>query len=157
MEEEMSSNKNITDKWLDNIFETLMRLEGYERLAKEGCNSILEYVQVQNLDLATIQHKNYEMFISEFEIILNNTRHLIDKKTYLQITLKLNALKNFEQEVGGFLDVKFNQMQHTEHCVLKQEFYFAENEISKLRGILVSSLWKYLSPNSKESFEGLPR
>ncbi len=153
------NQKNITDKWLDNVFEILMRLEGYERLAKEGCSSLIEYVQNPQIqiDMAQIQKKNYDFFITEFEVLLNNIRHLIDAKTYLKMQIKLNHLFQFENNVGGFLELKVDMMQHKEWYVLSPEFYDALRDMSLLRGIAVSSLWKMLSPNAKENFEGLPR
>jgi len=161
MEEDNINQKNITDKWLDNIYEILMRLEGYERLAKEGCNSIIEYLQSiaqnPNIDLATIQKKNYDMFITEFEVLLNNIQHLVDKTIFLKMQIKLYRLIKTEKEVGGFLEKRFDMLQHTEWSVLKPEFYSALRQISELRGIAVSSLWKMLSPNAKENLEGLPR
>jgi len=161
MEEDNINQKNITDKWLDNIYEILMRLEGYERLAKEGCNSLMEYLQSiaqnPNIDLATIQKKNYDMFITEFEILLNNIKHLVDKTIFLKMQIKLYRLIKTEKEVGGFLEKRFDMLQHSEWSVLKPEFYSALRQISELRGIAVSSLWKMLSPNAKENLEGLPR
>ncbi|MCX6748216.1 MAG: hypothetical protein NT076_01280 [Candidatus Pacearchaeota archaeon] len=157
------NQKNITDKWLDNVYQSLMKLEDYERLAKEGCSSIVEYVQSisQNknfqMDMAQLQKKNYDFFITEFEVLLNNIRHLIDKQTYLRMQIKLFSLVSYEQEVDGFLQIKVNQMEHTEWFILKPEFYNNLNQISELRGLAVNSLWKLLSPNAKENLEGLPQ
>lgn len=160
MENESNINqKNITDKWLDNIFEILMRLEGFERLAKEGCVSVLDYVQNPSIqiDMAQIQKKNYDLFIAEFIVLLNNARHLIDAKDCLKMQLKLNALSDFENEIGGLLETRSNMLQNREWFVLKPEFDYAVSEISSLRGLAVTSLWKVLSPNAKENLEGLPK
>jgi len=161
MEEDNINQKNITDKWLDNVYEILMRLEGYERLAKEGCNSLMEYLQSiaqnPNIDLATLQKKNYDMFITEFEVLLNNIKHLVDNKTFLKMRIKLSSLITYEDEVDGFLDMRVDMLQHREWYVLKPEFYNAQRQMSELRGLAVNSLWKLLSPNAKENFEGLPQ
>lgn len=159
--EDNINQKNINDKWLDNIYEILIRLEGYERLANEGCNSLMEYLQSiaqnPNIDFATLQKKNYDMFITEFEILLNNVRHLVDSKTFLKMRIKLNSLIASEDEAGGFLDMRVDMIQHTEWYVLKPEFYNAQRQISELRGLAVNSLWKLLSPSAKENLEGMPQ
>ena len=157
MENSESSQKNITDKWLDNIFESLMRLESYERLMKEGCEGILEYVQNPNINLADIQYKNYTLFITEAEILIEDTKHLIDKKRFLDITLLLNWIKNYEEEVDGFLERKYDMLQHQEWNEIKPEFRIIFSRVSKLRGMFVSSLWKLLSPSAKENMGGLPQ
>lgn len=157
MENSESSQKNITDKWLDNIFESLMRLEGYERLMKEGCESILEYIQGSNLSIGDIQYKNYSLFITEAEILIEDTKHLIDKKRFLDISLLLTWIKKYEDEVDGFLEHKYDMVQHEEWNEVKPEFRFVFSKISRLRGMFVSSLWKLLSPSAKENMGGLPQ
>jgi len=157
MENSESSQKNITDKWLDNIFECLMRLEHYERLLKEGCESIIEYVQNPNLCLADVQYKNYNLFIAEVEILMEDTRHLIDKEKFLNISLLLNYIKKYEDDVGGFIETKYDMVEHTQNNQMKFEFSNILPKISKLRGLFVSSLWKLLSPSAKENMGGLPQ
>lgn len=160
MEEQDNINqKNITDKWLDNIYEILMRLEGYERLAKEGCISILDYVQnpAIELDMAQIQNKNYNLFITEFEVLLNNVKHLIDAPMYLKMMIKFNSLLKFENELGGYLKRMYNDVEHRQWYEIKPEFYYAQRQITALRGMAVESLWKLLTPNARESFKGMPK
>jgi len=157
MENSESSQKNITDKWLDNIFECLMRMETYERLIKEGCESIMDYVQNPNLSIGDIQYKNYSLFITEAEILIEDTKHLIDKKRFLDISLLLNWIKNYENDIGGFLEHKHDMLKHEEWNEVKPEFRMVFSRISRLRGMFVSSLWKLLSPSAKENMGGLPQ
>ena len=157
MEISESSQKNITDKWLDNIFECLMRLEQYERLLKEGCESILDYVQNPNLNLADIQYKNYNLFITEAEILLEDTKHLIAKDKFLSISLLLKWIKNYEVDKDGLIKRVNDFVQHEYWNELKPEFSLVLPKISKLRGLFVSSLWKLLSPSAKENMGGLPQ
>lgn len=157
MESSESSQKNITDKWLDNIFECLMRLEQYERLMKEGCESIMDYVQNQNLSIGDIQYKNYSFFVTEAEILMEDTKHLIDKKKFLEISLLLTWIKRYEEDIGGFLEHKHDMLNHEEWNEVKPEFRIVFSRVSRLRGMFVSSLWKLLSPSAKENMGGLPQ
>lgn len=150
MDEGTNTQKTITDRWLDNLYESLMRLEQYEKLAREGCESLMEYVQNPNLDLALIQNKNYGLFITELEITLNNCRHLIDKDKRLKITLEIKSILKKELEVKGFLSEKRDLVMHTTRNVLKPSFYIVLRKISALRRDLVSSLWFILSPKAKD-------
>lgn len=157
MENSESSQKNITDKWLDNIFECLMRLEQYERLMKEGCESILEYVQNPNINLADIQYKNYNLFITEAEILFEDTKHLIAKDKFLNISILLNWIKNYDCDKGGLLKRVDDHIAHEHWNELKPEFSNVIPQVSRLRGLFVSSLWKLLSPSAKENMGGLPQ
>lgn len=163
MEEEVSNQRNINEKWLDNIYEILMKLETYERLAKEGCSTIIEYIQSSmqnanfNLDMAQLQKKNLDFFITEFEVLLNNVKHMVDKNKFLKMQLKLARLISYEEEVDGFLEVRIDMIQHSETYILKPEFSYAQKLISELRGMAVSSLWSILSPKAKESLDRTPQ
>jgi len=157
MENDISSEKTINDKWLENIFESLMRLEGFERLMRNGCQNLLEYIQNGNINLADVQYKNYQLFITETEILIQDTRHLIDKNKFLQISLLLGLIKNYEREVEGFLKTNYNDLTHSQTNELKLEFLNIFSKVSKLRGLFVSSLWKLLSPSAKENIGGLPQ
>lgn len=155
---EQNSQKNITDKWLDNIFTCLMRLEEYERLAKEGCRSLLDYMQQgSSIDLADLQYKNYSMFLTEVGIIMNNVKNVIPKTDFLRIKLLLDDVKKIEKDWGGFLEIRINQIVHEETNYLNDGFYHVIDHLSKIRGILISSLWPMLSPKANENVEGFPQ
>lgn len=156
MENEESSQKNITDKWLDNIFESLVRMQYYERLMKEGCGSLSEYIERSNADIVEVQYKNYKLFITEAEILIEDSRHLIEKKQMLQISILLSLIKNYEKKVGSFLEVHNNFISREKFNILRDEYFLIFPSISRLRGMFVSSLWKLLSPSAKENLGGLP-
>lgn len=156
MESSESGQKNITDKWLDNIFESLMRLQGYERMLKEGCGSVLEYVQNPEINLADIQYKNYTLFMTEVEIILGDTRHLIDKQKFLNLSILFKVIKEIENEAEGFIYTQYDMVNHTEWRELKPDFELVKPKVSQIRSMLVSALWKLLSPSARENMGGLP-
>ncbi len=71
MEERQFEATNISDLWLKNIFENVKNLESMERLAREGCVSLLEFAQMDSRMLPEIQYKNLKMMISEIELLLS--------------------------------------------------------------------------------------
>jgi len=144
--DEITSQKTITEKWLENLFNNLLRLETYEKLAKEGCTSILDYVDLNDKSLTQIQYKNYTLFLTEIEVVANDCKNLIKEEDYNKILFELSVLNVYEQKIGGFLDKKINEQERTSWFILKPEFSIAIKRISKLRRILVDNLWKLLSP-----------
>ena len=151
--QEEKDTRNFADKWMDHIFEVLMRIEDYERLAKNGCSTLMEYIQNPDLDIATIQEKNYQLFMTEVSILMGDVRNFIDKNDYLVLFLRFKEIKDVEHSSHGFLDVKQDFVANTSYVDLKKEFYPILDLLSELRNILVKSLLIFLNPEIKSKTE----
>ncbi len=152
-----SSEKNISDKWLDNIFNILTRLEEAEKLSREGCIGILEYIQIPEKTLPLIQYKNYTLFLTDFRLLINNCEQIIGNDNYKVFAKNLEGLRELESKCQCFLGVKKNHINKTETYYLKPMFHNATEVIGQMRRNLVSNLWKILSPSASDSFGGLPK
>jgi len=146
--------RSFADKWLNNVFETLMKLEDYERLLKNGCSDIMDFVQNKELDLAIVQEKNYQLFMTEIEIILNDINHFIDKKEYLSLLIKFKIIRSKENEANGFLRFNKDLDGYTGNYILKGEFYEIIPYISNLRGMVVTSLLGFYNPKFQKNTDG---
>lgn len=158
MEESLTAQKNITDKWLGNLYEYLIRLEAYEKLMITGCENLVEFIENPNpaITLSQIQEKNYSLFMTEFIIVLNNVKEMIGREEYLNIIIRWKQVREKEIKLGGFLRLISNEVNHYSHYELKPEFYSVILKVSGLRAMLVKSLWKYLTPSAEEA-GGLPK
>lgn len=146
---EKSDSRNFADKWLNNIYEILMKIEDYERLAKNGCQDLLDYVQNSNLDLALIQEKNYQLFMTEVEILLNDIKHFVDKNEFLRLILKFNLIRKIEYDHEGFIDNRTNSVTRDYINILKPEFSIVHPLMSSLRGLLIKALFEFIKPTIK--------
>ena len=67
---------NINALWLENIYENLKNLEKMERIAREGCSSVFEYLQYSPQDrkvmVGDIQYRNLSLMFTEFELLLTD-------------------------------------------------------------------------------------
>ena len=83
MENEFDSI-NINIEWLNNIYGELRIIQDIERLAREGCKNLMEYMQTpinsQRLVLADVQYKNMRFFALELDILIRNLAPIIPKK-----------------------------------------------------------------------------
>lgn len=74
MEEFETTNINL--KWLDNIYNQLKILQDLERMAREGCVSLLDFIQIplniQNVIIPEVRYKNMKFFALELDILINN-------------------------------------------------------------------------------------
>jgi hypothetical protein len=81
MQDEVKS-ANINGLWLQNIYENLKKLEENMRLAREGCNSVLEYLQLYNIprsSLNDIRYKNLRLIITELSLLVTDLLPVIKK------------------------------------------------------------------------------
>lgn len=156
-----TTERTVAENWLQNIFNSLMRLQSYERMAKEGCEDILEYVQIPPKDMPKLQYKNYSLFMTEFSILLNDIKNFADKEKHKKILIDFYGLREFEKKEGGFLgqrDQLLHQQTKVRSFFLKDSFYVGANKISELRSMLIDSIWKILSPSfSQENLNKISR
>lgn len=83
MEEEYQTS-NINEAWLKNIFEQLKATQTMERLANEGCNELMEYMQIpfdmRKVILPDVQYKNIKFLALELKLLINNLTPILNGK-----------------------------------------------------------------------------
>lgn len=76
MENENFESTNIHLDWLRNIYGQLRMLQDFERIAREGCRSLMEYIQIpfeyQRVVIPDAQYKNMRFFAMELDILISN-------------------------------------------------------------------------------------
>lgn len=144
-----TSEKTVSESWNSNIVKSLEKLQDYETLAKQGCETIFEYIQHPlNTNLDLIQEKNYKFFMTEFSIVLSNTKNLMTSEQYKNLSEAFLKLQNLEKLKGGFLITK--RKYEKKEQKLSKDFFLVIEYISKLRADLISALWRLLSPRGME-------
>jgi len=115
MAEEQSDgyeSTNIHIKWLENIYEQLKNIQSMERLAKEGCSSLVEYFQIpypmQRIMIPDIQYKNIRFIVLEMQILISNLTPILKEKTELY-NIRLKAIADVIDRRELFLkEIKAN-------------------------------------------------
>jgi hypothetical protein len=81
MESDISS-ANINTLWLKNIYENLKKLEENMRLAREGCNSVMDFVRVYGLGLSIneIKYQNLRLVITELSLLITDLLPVLKEK-----------------------------------------------------------------------------
>lgn len=115
------SESNINSLWLINIYENLKNLENYERLAYEGCSSLMDYLQIppsmRTKELSDTRFKNLRFICTEINLLLTDLTPIVEEDTL--------------KHVRGIVD--------TIHKALIHKDMFINEEYSEVRKMLVSS------------------
>ena len=91
-EEEQKSLKNVGTQWLNNLLISIKKLEEQEIRTREGCESLIQYVQDINYfnnNLSSIQLKNLSFMIGNIKIILPEAKRFIKEKEYDKLLLEI--------------------------------------------------------------------
>ena len=81
--EEFVQTANINEKWLENIYENIKKLEDYERLVREGCQSLLDFMNIPERNrpivIGLTQFKNLRFMITEFTLLLADLTPILEE------------------------------------------------------------------------------
>lgn len=97
---------NINSKWIENIYENIKKIEEFERLAREGCTSIFDYVQIpmndRNMFLVEIQYKNLKLLLNEFILVIPDINPVIgetESGEFMQLLEKLSKVMEDKKNI----------------------------------------------------------
>ena len=145
------SLKNVSDRFLDLIFDSLRSLQENETCMKEGCANLVEYMREFNIpssDINNIQVKNMQLMINEFDKLFKNITPIVEKDTMKNMKQKLNEYQKvmdkgyINKEGKTFMIYKsgYDQLKKTNNINIKPLFYMVGNQLSDLRGEVILSL-----------------
>jgi len=120
---EQFESSNINGAWLMNIYENIKNLEKMERIANEGCHSLMDYFQIpaqeRKVILPDMQYKNLRFIVTELKLLL------ID----LTPVVKENAHKDFMKSIN-----------HLRGIVDNRKIFVVDNYSVQIKGIASSKL-----------------
>lgn len=118
---------NINDKWLNNIYDNIKRLEEHERLAREGCESLMNYFQIpertRHLILGDTQFKNLRFFVTEFHLLLSDLSPIVPQEKNRDYREALNKIDKALTNRNLFVMDVYNSSHHLKEVKLKPFFF----------------------------------
>ena len=165
-----SSKRDISQKWADDLYESLRELETFEALSKHGCENIIEYANLpanQIQDLGWIQLKNMEYWCDALTRIIIKTEPITTKKKNKELRNKIKAIKHFaksgmDKKKGEGIDtvgkwIGRDQVNHkkTRRYNLNPLFYRLVERLCGINEEIIKSLKDILwLPKSKDTDGG---
>lgn len=112
MMEEGYESTNIHLKWLDNIYNQIKVLQDFERIAREGCRDLIEYLEIpinmRSIIMPEVQYKNLRFMVLELDILISNLSPVLKEKTDEYKKRIEPILKNINDRSLFLKDVKIN-------------------------------------------------
>jgi hypothetical protein len=107
---------NFNERWLQNIYENIKKLEENERLARMGCNSIWDYgfyaqysYEMRKILLADIKFENLKFMNNELNLMLEDLVPVIPQEQIMIFEKVLNSLKSILKDRKRFIKEKRNK------------------------------------------------
>ncbi len=164
------SQKNVSEKWLDYIYQSIVRLEEFERIARDGAIELIQLLQIPEDNLNEVRLKNIKLMLTEFDILLSNIRPILKKEDFNNMRSSLKSLtllyegklKNNETgeniEVYKYIHTNKNKYSTKRKLILNTAFEFLIEKAIELRAELVNSvshiLFSTMNPEEQqESFD----
>lgn len=129
MTEDMTGieSSNINSKWLENIYENIKNIEALNRLALEGCQSLIEYIDLTISNKARfigeIQYKNLRLFLSELDLLLDDISPVIEETSFSKYKESIKLIRKDINKKELFLQVKYNSSTNTVISCTTKPFY----------------------------------
>lgn len=106
---------NINAKWLENIFENIKKIEEFERLAREGCTDIFNYVTYpidnRQVFLIDVQYKNIKLLFNEFMLVVPDISPVIGKVKADEFFNQLKFVKHYINRRELFIKDTYSDVQ----------------------------------------------
>ncbi len=169
-EEKRESQKNVSDKFLDAIFNSLGKLDDHERDMLEGCANLLEYIphlrfRNPSESLNYVQAKNMQLMVDEFNFLFGYIQGIVEEPKLKEMEEKLknirtviiNGIKNKKtKEVIYPFYENYSQQNNSRRMALTNLFPLVCGSLSDLKREVISSL-SYILYSRKENMEELKK
>lgn len=159
MEEEKNLQEvNITALWNQNLYESIQRLQDFERICRDGGVSIGEYLNLPPTRLPEVQFQYLKMMVSELGILLGNARARLDKTFSLKARIQLRKIKNvIDLEPQKIFISSVNQQSHTTQNFLAEEFYTYLSDLTNIREGIIKELQDILFGTKMDKASGMEK
>jgi len=125
---------NINIKWLENIYEQISTIQNMERLAREGCSTLMDYMQIpveiRSVVLADVEYKNLRFMALEMDILINNLAPILGDKVDKYNDKMAILLKNIDTR-----NLFLKEIKRDNQVVLIEPLPFLPSSVNYLTAI----------------------
>lgn len=129
MEQDISyESTNINSKWLENIYENIKNLEALERVAREGCASLIDYLKIpydmRPIEIGEAMYKTLKFMVTELGLLIDDLKPILQDKCD-KYKEKLDGLKSILNKRNRFI-IDITSARNNRAVSVKPTPYFYE-------------------------------
>lgn len=152
-------SSNINSKWLENIYDNIKRIEVHERLAREGCIELIEFMQIpkseREIFIAEAQYKNLRLMLNELLLVVPDVAPVLDENKVKEFYSKLKSIEEVINIKNNFVNYGYSEVTKTlTNANLTKVFYTVLNLLAMYRYELIILLKNVLYINENEYIPG---
>lgn len=155
MENQEFDSTNINTLWLNNIYENLKNLEQMERITREGCSSIMDYLQIPQEQrghvIGDTQYKNLRFIVTEINLLLTDLTPVMNKTKIEEFRQMLNKIEDVIHIRYLFLEEPTYTSNRIKTSTLKPFFWETLGFLMKMRVGIIGEIAHLLFVDKKES------
>lgn len=153
MEDIQSSN--INSLWLQNIYDNLKKIEEFERYAREGCASIMDYLQIpyqqRNMIIADIQYKNLKLILNEMLLVIPDLSPVIGDEKAGELQEKFNKIRSFIKNRSLMIQENYSESKKAIiNSQTTEQFDIALDALALLRQEIINNIKEILFIKSNQ-------
>lgn len=142
-------SSNINSLWLQNIYDNIKKIEEFERFAREGCASVVEYLQIPHDQrqqiIADVQYKNLKLLINELKLVIPDITPVVDSTKVDNFIKELDTYRENINQEHLFIRKTYSEVtKKIKQSSVTPLFYQTLENISSLRKELIELLQSIL-------------
>lgn len=153
MEDFSVQTANINEKWLQNIYENIKKMEEHERLSREGCEDLLDYIRIpsdqRKIIIGSLQYKNLNFLITEFNLLLTDLSPVVDSNKVKSFRDTLETIENALPNITLFIEEKYDLNGRLTETMPTPFFFQTIKALNRLKGDLFREIKGILYINTK--------
>lgn len=156
------SSVNINTKWLDDIYDNLLKIKKHLRFAKNGADSLDDYIKrlliEQRFDLIDLQYTNLKLLVTEIAILLDDLAPIINGDSKIDIEL-FDEIKSRIDNRNTFIEDTYDTVnKKIIRSNIKKAFVETVKALEKIRGQIIIELKEilYMKDDNKHKTKARP-
>lgn len=135
--EDFTQTANFNEKWLDNIYENIKKIEDYERLVREGCKSLLDFMNIpssqRHVVIGQTQFQNLRFLVTEFKLLLADLTPILETNKEEEFDKILTQIDDALLKKQLFLKEEFDVARNLVRANPTNFFYDTINVLHKMK------------------------
>ena len=142
---------NITSIWHKNLYDSLTKLQDLERICRDGCVSITEYLQLPASRIPEMQFQHLKMMVTEMNILINNVQIKLSKEFIIASNVKLTDMKSvIDTSPHSIFIPTINQQLNQTTFSLSHSYWLMLNDLTDIRTQIIRELADVLYGKGEE-------